>query len=152
MRELRKVTSATLIVKTSYFKIILCWFCQIQFIMLFWRINIMYVWEQDKAKKVLDCGNKRKKACWDYRIEKTLWETLVGTRIPGIFCFLKSWQVYIIHVNVYVSLADQIYQAVVIAVFCKLKDKTNSWFDPVQGVITHIHVIEVNLSNLKSFL
>ena len=112
----------------------------------------MCVWEQDKAKKVLDCGNKRKKACWDYRIEKTLWKTLVGTRIPCIFCFLKSWQVYIIHVNVYVSLADQIYQAVVIAVFCKLKDKTNSWFDPVQGVITHIHVIEVNLSNLKSFL
>ena len=34
----------------------------IQFIMLFWRINIMYVWEQDKAKKVLDCGNKRKKS------------------------------------------------------------------------------------------
>ena len=80
-----------------------------------------------------------------------LWETLMGTRIPCIFCFLKSWQVYIIYVNVHVSLVDQIYQ-VVIAVFCKLKDKTNSWFDPVQGVITHIHVIEVNLSNLKSFL
>lgn len=109
-------------------------------------------------------GNRiRQKKCWIVEIrekklvgitglKKTLWETLVGTRIPCIFCFLKSWQVYIIHVNVYVSLADQIYQAVVIAVFCKLKDKTNSWFTSVQGVITHIHVIEVNLSNLKSFL
>ena len=55
----------------------------------------------------------------------------MGTRIPCIFCFFEKLASIYIYVNVYASLADQIYQAVVIAVFCKLKDKTNSWFDPV---------------------
>ena len=75
-----------------------------------------------------------------------------GDKNPMHILFFEKLASIIIYVNVYVSLADQIYQAVVIAVFCKLKDKTNSWFNSVQGVITHIHVIEVNLSNLKSFL
>lgn len=75
-----------------------------------------------------------------------------GDKNPMHILFFEKLASIIIYVYVYVSLADQIYQAVVIAVFCKLKDKTNSWFNPVQGVITHIHVIEVNLSNLKSFL
>ena len=76
-----------------------------------------------------------------------------GDKNPMHILFFEKLASIIIYVNVYVPLADQIYQAVVIAVFCKLKDKTNnSWFNSVQGVITHIHVIEVNLSNLKSFL
>ena len=75
-----------------------------------------------------------------------------GDKNPMHILFFEKLASIYNYVNMYVSLADQIYQAVVIAVFCKLKDKTNSWFDPVQGVITHIHVIEVNLSNLKALV
>ena len=50
----------------------------------------MYVWEQDKAKKVLDCGNKRKKACWDYRIEKNPMGDPRGDKNPMHILFFEK--------------------------------------------------------------